>query len=65
MRGKTPLHGGTVDSFNDHRIAMSMAVAATAAQGEIKITGAQAVAKSYPAFWDDYRRLGGQAKTEG
>ena len=65
VRGKTTLHGGTVDSFNDHRIAMSMAVAATVAQGEVRITGAQAVAKSYPAFWDDYRRLGGQAKTEG
>ena len=64
VRGKTPLHGGEVDSFNDHRIAMSMAVAATAAQGEVRITGAQAVAKSYPTFWEDYRKLGGQAQTE-
>jgi len=64
IRGKTPLHGGTVDSFNDHRVAMSMAIAATAADGEVKITGAEAVAKSYPAFWTDYQALGGQAVTE-
>ena len=64
VRGKTPLHGGTVDSFNDHRIAMSMAIAATVAQGEVRITGAQAVAKSYPAFWSDYRVLGGQVIEE-
>lgn len=64
VRGKTRLHGGTVDSFNDHRIAMSMAVAATAASGEIRITGAEAVAKSYPAFWEDYRKLGGRVVLE-
>ena len=64
VRGRTQLHGGKVDSFNDHRIAMSMAVAATVADGEVIITGAEAVAKSYPAFWRDYRVLGGQAGLE-
>lgn len=51
--------GGTVDAVNDHRIAMSAAIAATIADGPVTITGAQCVAKSYPAFWDEYRRLGG------
>lgn len=50
---------GTVDSVNDHRIAMAAAIAATAASGPVTIKNAQCVAKSYPTFWDEYRRLGG------
>ena len=53
------IRGGVVDSENDHRIAMSAAIAATVAEGPVTILGAQCVAKSYPAFWDEYRRLGG------
>ncbi len=64
VRGKTKLHGGEVRSFNDHRIAMSMAIAATAADGEIVIRGAEAVAKSYPTFFEDYRKLGGVVSEE-
>lgn len=59
VRGNTQLHGGEVQSFNDHRIAMSMAIAATVADGDIVIRGAQAVAKSYPTFFEDYKKLGG------
>ena len=51
--------GGVVDAVNDHRIAMSAAIAATIANGPVTILGAQCVAKSYPTFWDEYRRLGG------
>lgn len=51
--------GGTVDAMNDHRIAMSAAVAATVASAPVTILGAQCVQKSYPAFWDVYSRLGG------
>ncbi|MBQ5866551.1 MAG: 3-phosphoshikimate 1-carboxyvinyltransferase [Oscillospiraceae bacterium] len=51
--------GGIVNSCNDHRIAMAAAIAATAASGPITILGAECVAKSYPAFWAEYRRLGG------
>lgn len=54
------LHGGTVDSFNDHRIAMSAAIAATVADGPVAILGAQCVEKSYPRFWQEYRNLGGK-----
>ena len=51
--------GGIVDAVNDHRIAMSAAIAATTAEGPVTILDAHCVAKSYPAFWDEYRRLGG------
>lgn len=53
------LQGGTVDSANDHRIAMSAAIAATVASGPVTILGANCVSKSYPAFWAEYKRLGG------
>jgi 3-phosphoshikimate 1-carboxyvinyltransferase len=49
----------TINAEGDHRIAMSAAVAATVSAGPITILGAQCVSKSYPAFWDEYRRLGG------
>lgn len=52
--------GGTVDACGDHRIAMSAAIAATAAQGPVTILGAECVSKSYPGFWEEYKRLGGQ-----
>lgn len=56
-----PCHftGGTVDSCCDHRIAMAAAIAATAANGPVTIIGAQCVAKSYPTFWQEYEKLGG------
>ena len=53
------LTGGVVDSFNDHRIAMSAAIAATACTGPVIVLGAECVSKSYPSFWEEYRRLGG------
>ncbi len=52
IRGVPSLTGGTVDAAGDHRIAMSAAVAATRCTGTVTISGAEAVAKSYPAFWD-------------
>lgn len=55
----TGLTGGTVDSENDHRIAMAAAIAATVCKESITILGAQCVEKSYPQFWAEYRRLGG------
>ena len=58
--GKTELHGGVVDSHNDHRIAMSMAIAATVATGDVIVNGADSVRKSYADFWDDYSSLGGE-----
>lgn len=54
------LTGGTVDGANDHRIVMSAAIAAAHCTDEVKIVGAQAVNKSYPAFFQDFAQLGGQ-----
>lgn len=59
FQGVEALTGGTVDSFNDHRIAMMVAIAATKSKGVVTLTGAEAVAKSYPDFWEEYERLGG------
>ena len=55
----TGLTGGRVNSHNDHRIAMAAAVAATICSSFVTILGADAVSKSYPAFWEKYRNLGG------
>ena len=54
-----PYHSCTIDAAGDHRIAMSAAIAATVADGPVTILGAQCVEKSYPSFWEEYRRLGG------
>lgn len=53
--------GGIVDSFNDHRIVMAASIAATKSTNPIIIKNAQAVAKSYPDFFTDYNKLGGNA----
>ena len=53
------LRGGTVDGANDHRIVMAAAIAATRCTGPVTILGAEAVNKSYPNFWEEYKRLGG------
>ncbi len=57
--GGEPLALTAVDSFGDHRIAMSAAVLSTAAGGVTTINGAECVAKSYPLFFDDFAALGG------
>ena len=49
----------TIDAVGDHRIAMAAAIAATVANGPVTILGAQCVEKSYPSFWDAYKKLGG------
>lgn len=54
------LRGGTVDGENDHRIVMSAAVAAIACLEPVTILGAEAVDKSYPTFFEDYKKLGGK-----
>lgn len=61
INGKKRLCGGITDSFNDHRIAMAVAIAACRCDNEVIITNAQAVEKSYPAFFEDYNSLGGKA----
>ena len=62
IEGQPRLAGGTVDSHNDHRIAMMAAIAAIRCDGPVYITGAEAVNKSYPDFFDHYRMLGGHVE---
>ena len=52
--------GAEVDPWGDHRIAMSLAVLALAAEGETKISDAGCVSKSYPGFWGDLAAIGGR-----
>jgi 3-phosphoshikimate 1-carboxyvinyltransferase len=53
------LSGATVSSHNDHRIAMAVAIASMMSDSPITLEGADAVNKSYPHFWDDFKFLGG------
>ena len=64
------IHGGKlteqqgeirIDAYGDHRIVMSAAVGAALLGREAVIEGAEAVAKSYPAFFAEFIRLGGGA----
>lgn len=58
VTGGFPLSGTTINSRNDHRIAMACAVAALKAKGETIIGDADAVNKSYPGFYQDLKSLG-------
>jgi 3-phosphoshikimate 1-carboxyvinyltransferase len=57
VRRGAPLTGGTVHARHDHRLAMAFAIAALGATGPTHIEGADAVAVSYPAFFEDLDRL--------
>lgn len=54
IHGKSSLSGGAVDSFNDHRIAMSAAVASLVCDNPVKISRFEAINKSYPSFLDGF-----------
>lgn len=57
IHGGRPLHGAVIDSKKDHRIAMTFAVTALAAEGETEILDADCVNISYPGFYSDLARL--------
>ena len=57
IKGRPQLLGGSISSSNDHRIAMSAAVASIVCKESITINGADAVNKSYPSFWQDVRNI--------
>lgn len=59
VAGGGGLRGGAASAHNDHRIAMSLAVAASACGGELTIDDANCVKKSAPGFWNEYRAMGG------
>lgn len=60
IHGGKPLKGGTVSACGDHRLAMCLTVAAGICKAPVVLTGAEAVAKSYPSFYSDFKKLGGR-----
>ena len=56
IRGGPP-SGGEADAAHDHRLAMAFAIAGSRAQRPVHITGAEAVAVSYPRFFEELERL--------
>jgi len=60
IQGSGIVCGGEVDSYNDHRIAMAFSSLCTVATSDIVINGAESVAKSYPLFFEDLKKLGGK-----
>ncbi|MEG0250839.1 MAG: 3-phosphoshikimate 1-carboxyvinyltransferase [Peptostreptococcus sp.] len=60
INGVKELEGNVVvDSHKDHRIAMMLAIAASVCKEEIIIKNADSVSKSFPDFWEKYKKLGG------
>ena len=57
ITGQSALAGGSVDASGDHRIAMSAAVAVCGCTQPVTVCGSECVAKSYPAFWEDFTAL--------
>lgn len=60
IHGVPSLKGGTIIGYNDHRIVMSMAIASLVSENPVIIEGAEAINKSYPEFFRDFRHLGGE-----
>ena len=60
IHGKPWLKGGVVNSWNDHRIAMAMAIASIRCTDKLTIEYSGAVKKSYPKFYEDFKSLGGK-----
>lgn len=54
------IKGTKLDGYNDHRIVMAFSVAGLCSKGEVTITDAEAIKKTYPQFFEDYNSLGGK-----
>ncbi len=61
VEGVKKLKGGMVDSHSDYRIAMAAAILSTMCQDAVTIKNVECVARKYPTFFDDFRRVGGIA----
>lgn len=59
VRG-SPLYGADLEGHNDHRIAMSLAVAALGATSSSSINGIECIAKTYPSFISDFQSIGAE-----
>lgn len=60
--GRKDLTGVRLSSYNDHRMAMMEAIAATVTKEPVSIDNRECVSKSYPEFFNDYVKLGGEVK---
>lgn len=60
INGVDSLNGGYVDSFKDHRISMSLAITSSRCKDDIIIKDYMCVKKSYPHFYEDFKKLGGE-----
>ncbi|MBF0778753.1 3-phosphoshikimate 1-carboxyvinyltransferase [Streptococcus cuniculi] len=61
IKGKTPLHGASVNTFGDHRIGMMIAIASLLVkEGEVHLERAEAINTSYPSFFEDLQGLIGE-----
>ena len=59
--GQTAFCACEINGYNDHRMVMAATIAATRADGPVVISDARAIRKSYPKFFEDFRRIGGSA----
>ncbi|MCK5821463.1 MAG: 3-phosphoshikimate 1-carboxyvinyltransferase [Bacteroidales bacterium] len=60
IQGKVDIQKAKIDSHNDHRIAMAAAVVTLPGKSPIEIMGADCISKSYPDFYSDMIKVGGQ-----
>jgi 3-phosphoshikimate 1-carboxyvinyltransferase len=56
IEGRVQLEGGSCDAWNDHRIAMALALASIGCAEPVRLTGWESVNKSYPNFWKDFEK---------
>ena len=61
IHGGKSLAGGMVKGYNDHRIVMSASILSTLCEKDVNITDSNAVEKSYPDFFADFNKMGGNA----
>ena len=60
IQGNRQLHGATLSTYHDHRMAMLLACLALECEGDIVVDYITCIEKSYPNFIHDYQQLGGK-----
>jgi len=58
VHGGKPLHGATVPSYDDHRIAMAMTVCGLMCEGEMRVLDAECASVSFPHFYEVMNAVG-------
>jgi 3-phosphoshikimate 1-carboxyvinyltransferase len=58
------LRGAKLHTYHDHRMVMALTVAAMHAEGESVIGGVDAVKKTYPTFFEDFKKLGARIEPD-